>query len=154
MDMGSSRLQTIGGFHLDRKFRPESETDDRAVQPICGTGVDLDFYRGEAPIEKANFGKRRPGNDKPNMMMYQIRQTRPYHAVMTGSGTTKGGPKINGAAQVLNLEHNPIPGLYGAGNCIAPPPGQAYWAGGSTLSPAVTCGAIAGKNAAASNELG
>jgi hypothetical protein len=61
-------------------------------------------------------------------------------------------PEVGG--QVLNLEHNPICGLYGAGNCIALSPGQAYRAGGSTLSPALSWCAIAGKNAVASNELG
>jgi 3-oxosteroid 1-dehydrogenase len=144
------------GFHLDPEFVPNLKLTIARFNQFAETGVDLDFHRGEAPIEKANFGKRRPGNDKPNMMMYPIRQTGPYYAVMSDGDTldTKGGPKINGAAQVLNLEYKPIPGLYGAGNCIASPARQVYWAGGSTLSPALTFGAIAGKHAAASNELG
>ena len=42
-----------------------------------------------------------------------------------------------------------IDGLYGAGNCVASPAGQAYWGGGSTLGLAVTFGWLAGEHAAA-----
>jgi succinate dehydrogenase/fumarate reductase flavoprotein subunit len=140
-----------GGFRLDQHFAANLKDTIARFNQFAETGVDLDFHRGEAPIEQANFGKRRPGNDKPNKMMYPIRPTGPYYTVMAAGGTldTKGGPKINGAAQVLNVDNKPIAGLYGAGNCIAAPAGQAYWAGGSTLGPALTFGALAGRHAAA-----
>ena len=144
-----------GNFHLDRGFLAGVKETIARFNGFAETGVDLDFHRGEAPIEIANFGRRKPGNDKPNMTMYPIRATGPYYAVMSGAGTldTKGGPKINANAQVLDLNETPIPGLYGAGNCIASPAGQTYWAGGSTLGPALTFGALAGKHAAqASNK--
>jgi len=69
---------------------------------------------------------------------------------MSGGGTldTKGGPRINDKGQVLSAKGTPIPGLYGAGNCIAAPAASTYWAGGSTLGPAMTFGALAGKHAA------
>ena len=139
-----------GGFQLDHHFVPTLKDTIARFNQFAETGADLDFHRGEAPIEKANFGARRPGNDKPNMMMYPIRGAGPYYAVMAAGGTldTKGGPKINGNAQVLDTKDKPIPGLYGAGNCIAAPAGQAYWAGGSTLGPALTFGALAGRHAA------
>ena len=53
--------------------------------------------------------------------------------------------------QVLDSEDRPIIGLYGAGNCIGSTAGQGYWAGGSTLGPALTFGALAGRHAAASS---
>jgi len=68
--------------------------------------------------------------------------------LVAGVLDTKGGPKINALAQVVDATDRPISGLYGAGNCIASPAGQAYWAGGTTLGLALTFGSIAGRNAA------
>ncbi len=140
-----------GGFSLDASFVSNLKDTITRFNQFAETGMDLDFYRGETPIELASFGNPRPGNNKPNRTMYPIRSSGPYYAVMIGAGTldTKGGPKINASAQVLDAEDQPIAGLYGAGNCIGSPAGQGYWAGGSTLGPALTFGAIAGKHAAA-----
>ena len=139
-----------GGFTLDAAFLPNLKDTIARFNQFAETGKDLDFHRGEAPIEIANFGERRPRNDKPNMMMYPISARGPYYAVMSAGGTldTKGGPRINDKGQVLTAKGTPIPGLYGAGNCIAAPAAQTYWAGGSTLGPAMTFGALAGKHAA------
>jgi succinate dehydrogenase/fumarate reductase flavoprotein subunit len=83
--------------------------------------------------------------------MFPLAPDGPYYAIILGGGTldTKGGPVINTKAQVINTQGNVIAGLYGAGNCIASPAGQAYWSGGGTLGPALTYGRIAGTNAAA-----
>jgi 3-oxosteroid 1-dehydrogenase len=62
---------------------------------------------------------------------------------------TKGGPRIDPDGHVLRPGGDPIPGLFGAGNCISSPTGEAYWGGGSTLGPALTFGLIAGATAAA-----
>ena len=61
---------------------------------------------------------------------------------------TNGGPLINTEAQILGFDLQPVKGLYGAGNCVAPPAGTAYWGPGTTIGLALTYGFIAGRNAA------
>jgi 3-oxosteroid 1-dehydrogenase len=38
---------------------------------------------------------------------------------------------------VLDGQNQPIPGLYGVGNCVASASSRAYWAGGATLGPII-----------------
>jgi predicted oxidoreductase len=106
--------------------------------------VDRDFRRGATTPLNQNA-------EKPNATMYPISSSGPYYAVLIGGGTldTKGGPRVNAQAQVLDAQNKPIPGLYGAGNCIAAPAGQGYFSGGATLGSAMTYGGIAAKHAVA-----
>lgn len=138
-----------GGFTLDAGFEANLKETIARFNQFAESGVDLDFHRGETPIELAFHGPAAPGNDKPNRTMYPISSTGPFYAIILSGGTldTKGGPKINDKAQILNTADRPIPGLYGAGNCIASPAAQAYWAGGGTIGPALTFGHIAATNA-------
>jgi predicted oxidoreductase len=82
--------------------------------------------------------------------MAAISDKGPYYCILVCGATldTKGGPKINDKAQIIDPQGAPIPGLYGAGNCIASPAGQAYWSGGGTIGPAMVYGYLAGLNAA------
>ncbi|HEY7034077.1 MAG TPA: FAD-binding protein [Thermomicrobiales bacterium] len=118
------------------------------------SGVDADFGRGSTPIQVAwGSGTQRFGKLK-NPTMAPFAANGPYYCILLGGATldTKGGPVIDATARVQHVNGNAIPGLYGAGNCIASPAGQAYWSGGGTIGPALVFGHIAGQNAAAEAE--
>ena len=150
-----------GGFRLDPEFVANLKITIERFNGFAATGEDLDFRRGQSwsgtqwvPFGGGVNGVHTgvPATPPPrNISMAPLSKTGPYYAVMMGGGAldTKGGPKVNTRAQVVNYQNQPIPGLYGAGNCIASPANQAYWAGGGTIGPAITFGYLAGLNAAA-----
>jgi len=143
----ASLAAQIGDFTLADTFVAGLKEEIARFNRFAETGKDLDFRRGEGPMDST---ARRDGNDKPNPTMYPISDKGPYYAVLIGAGTldTNGGPKINASAQVLDTRDQPIPGLYGAGNCIGSPAGQGYWGHGGTIGPAATFGRQAALHAA------
>jgi succinate dehydrogenase/fumarate reductase flavoprotein subunit len=86
----------------------------------------------------------------PNPTMHAFSEEGPFYAVILVPGTldSRGGPRIDTNSRLLRSDGTVVEGLYGAGNCIASPAGQAYWAGGTTLGLAATFGWIAGTHAA------
>lgn len=68
--------------------------------------------------------------------------TAPYYAVRVDIGCmgTKGGPRTDDNGQVVNLDGQPIGGLYAAGNAMAGTTGMAYGGAGGTIGPALTWG--------------
>ncbi|WP_433207176.1 FAD-dependent oxidoreductase [Nocardia sp. CA-107356] len=113
------------------------------------TGHDPDFARGATSVQRIRSG---PCHDpaSPNPTMYPLSDRGPYYAVLLGPGAldTKGGPAIDADGRIRARRGGVIPGLYGAGNCVASPAGQGYWGGGATLGLAVTFGYLAGEHAA------
>jgi succinate dehydrogenase/fumarate reductase flavoprotein subunit len=111
------------------------------------TGKDLDFHRGETPIELAWQGPSRGG---PNRTMHALSETGPYHAMLLGAGLldTCGGPVIDACGHVVRPDGSPIPGLYAAGNAAAAPSAAGYWGAGGTIGPALVFGYLAGQHAA------
>lgn len=138
-----------GGFSLDESFVDGARQAIERFNVFAEAGNDEDFHRGEAPIEQVFFGERRPGNDHPNPLLHPMSDG-PYYALVLASGTldTKGGPRIDVHGRVLGLDERPIPGLYGAGNCVASPFGQGYPAGGTPNGFALVFGDHAGSHAA------
>lgn len=126
-----------------------SETIER-FNGFAETGTDEDFGRGSTPIQLAWGAGTIRAEENANPTMAPFNDAGPYYCVILGGGTldTKGGPVIDTKSRVLSVSGQPIPGLYGAGNCIASAAGQAYWAAGGTIGAAITFGYIAGKNAA------
>jgi len=148
-----TRLERIaahtGGARLDAGFVTTLAATVARFNELAAGGVDHDFHRGETPIEVDWNGPGRAGSANPTMA--PLAAEGPYYAVILGAGVldTNGGPQIDTGARVLDADGAPIPGLYGAGNCVAAINGQAYWGPGATIGPALTYGYIAGRNAAA-----
>jgi len=76
--------------------------------------------------------------------------TPPYYAIAQwpGGPNTQGGPIRNAKAQVCDPDGNPIPRLYGNGECGSIW-GFLYASGGGDISELVAFGQVAGNNAAA-----
>lgn len=155
----SARLAELAdatdGFDLSDGFSAQLASTIDRFNGFARNGKDEDFHRGETAVELGFSGPAREGNDK-NPTMAPFRSEGPYHCILVAAGTldTKGGPRIDGEARILRADGNPIPGLYGAGNCVAEPTGEGYFSGGATLGAALTFGYLAGTSAAANLTTG
>ncbi len=159
-----------GGFQVDDGFLANLKRTIERFNGFAVSGKDLDFCRGDfaydrewttfppTPPSAADMydsmtasaeGGAWPPSGSKNYTMYPISEMGPYYAVILAAGTldTCGGPVINSRAQVMDTKDQPIPGLYGAGNCIASPTANAYWGAGATIGSAMTFAYIAGLNA-------
>lgn len=148
-----------GGVRLDSSFASNFHATIQRFNAYAESGKDPEFLRGDFPYD-VEWGMSPPTNEafqdeewpdpnQPNVTMHPLQAERPYYAVIVAGGTltTNGGPVVNPQMQVLNTDDEPIPGLYGAGTCVANPSKSAYWGGGATLGQAITMGYLAGINA-------
>ena len=142
------RLASLtGGAQLDASFLTNLHATVERFNQMAADGEDSDFRRGETPIEQVWAGEPRPG--AASAAMYPLASSGPYYCVILGPGAldTKGGPVTDEHARILSGGGEPIPGLYGAGNCVASLAGQAYWGPGGTIGPAVAFGYLAARHA-------
>jgi succinate dehydrogenase/fumarate reductase flavoprotein subunit len=147
-----------GGVALAPEFAANAKASIARFNGYAKAGRDPDFDRGLHLYDREwhllfsarREGTRQPENPFPNRTMHPFADKGPYYALILAPGAldTNGGPLINEKAQVLGRGDKPIPGLYGAGNCIASPTRGAYLGAGGTIGPALTFGFIAGRNAA------
>jgi hypothetical protein len=116
-------------------------------------GRDPDFGRGDSAFDCWWGDPYRKGRRDATLGKLQ---RGPYYAFEIKSGClgTKGGPRVDPNACVLNVDGDPIPGLYAAGNVMGSPFGMTYGGPGGTLGPAMVFGFIAGRHAAGRNTPG
>jgi len=157
----AARLQKIqariGAYTLAPEFANNLAETVSRFNGYARNGIDPEFKRGlhaydadwQAVFSPWRKETTQTPNTLPNITMYPLADNGPYHAIILGPGAldTCGGPQINEHAQVLDPAGKPIPGLYGAGNCIASPTSRAYCGAGGTIGPAMTFGYIAARHA-------
>lgn len=155
------RLDSLKGkipaYPLSTSFADDLGQTLERYNEFARNGDDQDFKRGGHPAEiewQAYFSRPRAGmedqvGDMPNATMHPFADKGPYYAIIIAPGAldTNTGPLTDEHAQVLDSNGQPIPGLYGAGNCIASPTGEAYMGAGGTIGPALTFGYIAATSA-------
>jgi 3-oxosteroid 1-dehydrogenase len=126
-------------------------TVERWNSNVAG-GRDPDFGRGEHAHDRwwgdPSFDRSTTASTLGPL------ETAPFHAARVRPGTigTKGGPRTNAGAQVLDLGGEPIPGLFAAGNVMASCMGPGYGGAGGTLGPAIVFGYLAGRTAATAGQ--
>jgi succinate dehydrogenase/fumarate reductase flavoprotein subunit len=146
-----ARLESLGsdahGIRLDPGFVAGLRRTIERFGEFARNGKDEDFDRGDAPIDRFFHGEAKD-NPFPNPTMHPLSETGPYYATILAPSAieTKGGPRANASGQILGADDLPIPGLYGVGNCVASPSGQAYLAGGITFGPYITFGYLAARS--------
>jgi 3-oxosteroid 1-dehydrogenase len=129
--------KVTGGLALAPDFGKTLASTIQRFNGFASGGRDFDFHRGERQVELLFNGNVAPKPSAPNPTMFPISEEGPFYAALLTGGNldTKGGPKTNVAGQLVDDEDEPIPGLYGVGNCVASASARAYWAGGATIGP-------------------
>ena len=109
------------------------------------SGQDEDFGKGSTAYNRYLGDPEH----QPNACLGKLQQG-PFYAVKVYAGDigTACGIHCNESAQALDLQGQPIPGLYMVGNDMHSVMGGEYPAPGITLGPALTFGWIAGRHAA------
>jgi succinate dehydrogenase/fumarate reductase flavoprotein subunit len=144
---------STGSLDLDPSFRENLEMTIERFNRFAKQGEDEDFQRGKnaydsewhqvfSPMTRDSGW---PKNEHPSVTMHPLRDEGPYYAIILAAGAldTCGGPIIDASARVLDGADQPVPGLYGAGNCVASPSRDAYYGAGHTLGMSMTFGYIA-----------
>lgn len=153
----ASLAPKTGGVRLDTGFGAATKASIARFNDYAKAGVDPEFGRGARLYDTqwhklfsaAREGTKVPANPYPALTMHPFADKGPYYAFILAAGAldTNGGPRINEHGQVLATSGAPIPGLYGAGNCIASPSRGAYYGAGGTIGLALTYGYIAARHA-------
>ncbi len=119
----------------------------RRFSDFARAGIDEDFGRGTSIWDRKRGGDP---DHQPNPTLGTIEKP-PFYAMPFKAGFlgTKGGPRTNEKAEVMNRDGEVIEGLYAAGNVMANSFGSKGVGAGTTLGPCLTWGYIAALNAVA-----
>lgn len=142
---------TIAGLGERLGLPPGSlERTVRRWNEQVAAGRDDDFHRGESAHDRWWGDPYRKGHLEGTLGPIA---DGPFYAMELKPGIigTKGGPKVDTRARVIDLEGDAIPHLYAVGNASSPT-GTGYGGVGGTLGPAMTWGWVAGRDAAAQRE--
>jgi succinate dehydrogenase/fumarate reductase flavoprotein subunit len=109
-------------------------------------GEDPDFHRGETAYDRYWGDVHNPW---PNPSLGPLERG-PYYAleVVNGAFGTNGGIATDRLAQVLDVDGDPIPGLFAVGNATESAYAAGYPGAGATLGPLMTMGYLAGRTIA------
>jgi succinate dehydrogenase/fumarate reductase flavoprotein subunit len=101
---------------------------------FAATGVDIDFGKGEAELDRFNGD----AGHKPNPCIGPV-ATPPFYAlaVWPADIAVSTGLAADANARVLGSDGKPIPGLYACGNDMASVMAGSYPGPGTTLGPAI-----------------
>jgi len=101
---------------------------------FAGTGVDVDFGKGETELNRFNGDAAH----RPNPCIGPLAKP-PFYAlaVWPADIAVSTGLRTDGDARVLDDEGKPITGLYACGNDMASVMGGSYPGPGTTLGPAI-----------------
>jgi len=139
----------IAPVRLADGFADRLRTTIDRFNSLAEQGVDEDFGRGSKAVEFAFHGPPGRGHDRPNSLMYPLATSGRLFAIfLVGTAfETNSGPRTDEDGRILGAGGAPIPGLYGAGNCVNSVFGEGYPGGGSTIGPGLVFGFLAGRDA-------
>lgn len=139
----------VSESRLGSRLEPVAQADtieDLAAQiglPANATAATIEGYNAGCDAGVDAWGKSAD-------YLTGVREA-PFYAIYWGSKLgsfhTLGGLKINSSAEVVDLDNEPIPGLYAAGRTSCGIFGQ-YPGSGSSVADCLTFGRIAGESAA------
>lgn len=154
------RLQALGGqvgsYRLDESFATNLQASIERFNAFAEAGKDEEFSRGlneydrvwQKVFSPVSDDTEYPDNPMPNPTMHPLKTDKLYAILLApGALDTSGGPETTAQGQIMAADGTPIPGLYGAGNCVASPVGPAYMGAGGTISLAMTFGWLAARHA-------
>ena len=131
----------IDGAELERTIQRWNEN--------CAEGSDPDFGRGDSAFDCWWGDPYRKGRRDATLGPLErgpvLRLRDPQRLARAPRAARASTPR----PRVLDLDGEPIPGLYAAGNVMGSPFGMTYGGPGGTLGPAMVFGFLAGRHAAA-----